>query len=60
MKYTASQNQFMRSNFRLEREIEPAASADDIRKTMARRTIEDIEELRRIEREDMDVWNVES
>ena len=60
MKFTASQNQFMRSNFRPEREIEPAASAEDIRKTMARRTIEEVEELRRIERENMDVWGVES
>ena len=60
MKFTASQNQFMRSNFRPEREIEPAASAEDIRKTMARRTIEDIEELRRIERENMNVWGVKS
>ena len=60
MKFTLSQNQFIRSNFRPEREKEPAASADDIRKTMARRTIEELEELRRVERENMDVWNSES
>ena len=60
MKFTLSQNQFMRSSYRPEREKEPAASADDIRKTMARRTIEELEELRRVERENMDVWNVDS
>ena len=60
MKFTPSQNQFMRSNFRPEREIEPTASADDVKRTMVRRTIEEIEELRRIERENMDVWNTDS
>ena len=60
MKFTLSQNQFMRSSYRLEREIEPTASADDIKRTMVRRTIEEIEELRRIERENMDAWGVES
>ena len=60
MKYAPSQNKLMRSNFRPEREKEPAASADDIRKTMARRTIEEIEELRRIERENMDAWDARS
>ena len=60
MRFTPSQDQFMRSNFRPEREKEPAASADDIKRTMVRRTIEEIEELRRIERESMDVWNFDS
>ena len=60
MKYTDSQNKLMRSNYRQEREIMPPASADDIKRTMVRRTIEEIEELRRIERENMDAWGVES
>ena len=60
MKYTTSQSQFMRSSYRPEREKEPAASADDIKRTMVRRTIEELEELRRIEREHMDVWDARS
>jgi len=60
MKSKSSNNQFMRSRYRPEREKEPLASADDIRKTLARRTIEELEELRRIEREHMDVWGVKS
>ena len=60
MKFTPSQNKHMRSNFRPEREIEPPASKEDILKTLARRTIEEIEEMRRIERENMDVWNTDS
>ena len=60
MKFTDSQNQFMRSNFRPERPPAAPATDEDIRKTMARRTIEEFEELRRIERDNMDVWNVDS
>ena len=55
-----SQNKLVRSNHRPERPPAAPATYDDIRKTMARRTIEELEELRRIERDNMDVWGVES
>jgi len=55
-----SQNKLVRSNHRPERPPAAPATDEDIRKTMARRTIEELEELRRIERENMDVWNSDS
>ena len=50
-----SQNKLVRSNHRPERPPAAPATDEDIRKTMARRTIEEFEELRRIERDNMDV-----